>query len=381
MKKDDFRKQRLLISIEKNSGKIKDYGKFIIVIDRPEDIFYYTGFWGEGILTIDQDLNTKLIVPGLERLRALNTSRGCDVMSSERGKGLINTVLNLIESKDMVCYGGNDYLMATLLVKHVRKRNFIFGEELVRRIREIKDKQEIETIKTASKVIDRLFEIAQKEIKINKSEEEIQSTLVYEALRMGARFPNYQFTSNPLIVASGPNGSFPHAETSSRKIKNGELVVLDITLSYDHYISDATRTFGVGKVQKKIQDIYNVVKHAQESAIQRIKTTNNFADIDFECRKIIKDAGFGEFFIHSTGHGIGLEVHELPWIRPNTYTSIKENMTITIEPGIYVENKYGIRIEDSLNITVRQNSKEELKAIDHFDYFNFHSFDKDLIVI
>src|SRR5690606_33424139 len=140
-----------------------------------------------------------------------------------------------------------------------------------------KDKQEIEKIKIASKIIDRLFTIAQSEIKINRSEEEIQSTLVYEALRMGARFPNYQFTSNPLIVASGPNGSFPHAETSSRKIKNGELVVLDITLSYDHYVSDATRTFGVGNVPKKIRDVYYIVKDAQESAINRIKTTNNFA--------------------------------------------------------------------------------------------------------
>ena len=381
MKKADSRKQRLLISIEKNLGKTKDFKKLIIVIDRPEDIFYYTGFWGEGILTIDQDSNIKLIVPGLERLRALSTSRGCDVLSSERGKGLVDTVLNLIESKDLVCYGGNDYFMATVLVKHVGKKNFIHSEELVREIRQIKDQNEIETIKTASKVIDRLFDIAQKEIKINQSEEEIQSTLVYEALRMGARFPSYQFTTNPLIVASGPNGSFPHAETSSRKIKNGDLVVLDITLSYDHYISDATRTFGVGKISKKLHDIYNIVKNAQESAIQRIQTTNNFADIDFECRKIIKDAGFGRFFIHSTGHGIGLEVHELPWIRPNTYTAIKQNMTITIEPGIYVENKYGIRIEDSLYITGRQNSKGELKAIEEFDYFNFHSFDKDLIVI
>lgn len=381
MKKADIRKQRLLASIEKNPGGIKDFEKLVIVIDKPEDIFYYTGFWGEGILIIDQDLNTKLIVPKLERLRALNTSRGCDIISSERGKGLIDTVLSIVKPEDMVCYGGNEYMMATILLKQVGKRNFIVIEGPVQRIRQVKDKQEIETIKRASKVIDRLFEIAQKEIKINKSEEEIQSILVYEALRMGARFPNYQFTSNPLIVASGPNGSFPHAETSSRKIRNGELVVLDITLSYDHYISDATRTFGVGKLPKKIHEIYDIVKHAQESAIRRIRTTNNFADIDLECRKIIKEAGFGEFFVHSTGHGIGLEVHELPWIRPNIDSAIKENMTITIEPGIYVENKYGIRIEDSLVITSRQKSNKNSKSKDHFDYYNFHNFDKGLIVI
>ncbi|HKR73707.1 MAG TPA: M24 family metallopeptidase [Candidatus Nitrosocosmicus sp.] len=377
----DTRKQKLLNALESNPLRIKDRKKSIIIIDRPEDIYYYTGFWGEGLLIILENLNSKLIVPRLERLRALKTSRQCDVVSSERGRGLIDSFLNFIGSSDVVYYGGSDYWIANIIAKHVGKRNLVPGEEQLKRIREIKDKQEIETIKIASKVIDKLFEIAEKEIKINKSEEEIQSILVYEALRMGARFPNYQFTSNPLIVASGPNGSFPHAETSSRKIKNGDLVVLDITLSYDHYVSDATRTFGVGKLSRKIHDIYDVVRIAQERAIQRIKTTNNFADIDLECRKIIKDAGFGEYFIHSTGHGIGLEVHELPWIRPNMDTAIKENMTVTIEPGIYVENKFGIRIEDSLVITGIQSSNEKLKATDHFDYFNFHNFDKGLIVI
>lgn len=381
MKRAVSRKQRLLNVFEASSSRINDGRKSIMIIDRPEDIFYYTGFWGEGILIIFDNLNSKLIVPRLERLRALNTSRHCDVVSSERGKGLMDSFLNFIGSNDVVCYGGSDYWIASIIAKHVGKRNLVLGEELYRKIREIKDKQEIETIKIASKVIDRLFGIAEKEIKINKSEEEIQSILVYEALRMGARFPNYQFTSNPLIVASGPNGSFPHAETSSRKIKGGDLVVLDITLSYDHYVSDATRTFGVGKIPKKVQEIYEIVRIAQERAIQRIKTTNNFADIDLECRKIIKEAGFGEFFVHSTGHGIGLEVHELPWIRPNTHTPIKENMTITIEPGIYVENKFGIRIEDSLCIISKKNSKGKLKSKGFFNYLNFHKFDKDLIVI
>jgi Xaa-Pro aminopeptidase/Xaa-Pro dipeptidase len=377
----DTRKQKLLDSLEPNPLKINDHKKPIIIIDRPEDIYYYTGFWGEGLLLIFDDLSSKIIVPRLESLRALRTSKQCDVVSSERGRGLIDSFLKFIGSTHFVYYGGSDYWIANIIARQVGRRNLIPGSEQFRKIREIKDKQEIETIDIASRVIDKLFEIAEKEIKINKSEEEIQSTLVYEALRMGARFPSYQFTSNPLIVASGPNGSFPHAETSSRKIKTGDLVVLDITLSYDHYVSDATRTFGMGKISKKEHDIYEIVRNAQEKGIQRIKTTNNLAEIDLECRKIIEGAGFGEFFVHSTGHGIGLEVHELPWIRHDTPTPIKENMTITIEPGIYMENKFGIRIEDSLCITSKKNSKGKLKTENQFDYLNFHRFDKDLIVI
>jgi len=377
----DIRKQELLAALDRQISKTKDNRHLTAVIDRPEDIFYYTCFWGEGILIIKENEESKLIVPRLEYLRAVNSSKECNIISSERGRVLIDSILKFLGSNDIVCYGGNDYWMANIIAKQVGKRNLVLGEELVKKNREIKDKQEIETIKNASKIIDELFEIARKEIKINTSEEQIQSILVYEAMHRGARFPNYQFTSNPIIVASGPNGSFPHAETSSRKIKNGDLVVLDITLSYDHYISDATRTFGIGKISKRMQNVYYLVKQAQESAIERIKSTDNFADIDLECRKIIQEAGYGDFFIHSSGHGIGLEVHELPWIRPHTDTPIKENMTITIEPGVYIADKFGIRIEDSLCITTKRNSKEKISKFDRFDFVNFHEFDKGLIVI
>ncbi len=381
MRRVDSRKQKLLTKLGTLTSKTKARGQLTAIIDKPEDIFYYTCYWGEGILIMKENEESKLIVPRLEYLRAVSSSKECDIVSSERGKGLTNSLLKHLGSDNIVCYGGNDYWTANIIAKQVGKRNLILGEEQLKKVREIKDKQEIETIKNASNIIDKLFEIAKKEIKINISEEEIQSILVYEAMNRGARFPNYQFTSNPLIVASGPNGSFPHAETSSRRIKNGDFVVLDITLSYNHYISDATRTFGVGKISKKMQDAYNLVKHAQESAIERIKSTNNFAEVDLEGRKIIQEGGYGDFFIHSTGHGIGLEVHELPWIRPQTYTTIKENMTITIEPGVYIENKFGIRIEDSLCITTKRNSKKRLSEFDRYDYINFHKFDKSLIVI
>ncbi len=174
---------------------------------------------------------------------------------------------------------------------------------------------------------------------------------------MGAKFPSYQFTSNPLIIASGSQTSFPHAETSRRIIRKDEFIVIDITLSYDHYVSDATRTFGIGRISNKMKSVYDIVKVAQENGIRRLSETDNFALVDAACREIIQKEGFGEYFIHSTGHGIGLEVHESPWIRPKITSHIQENMTITIEPGIYLENKFGVRIEDSLCIGKRKNGK------------------------
>lgn len=370
------RKMNLLNMCQRSFAQIDLNNRFMVIIDNPEDIYYYTRYWGEGILVISNDYTSILIVPRLEHYRAIESSTECEITPSERGKSMFDSILALIENNVTIFYGGSNYGFINEISKGIRKENLKIETELLLKIREIKDSDEIDKIQKASNIIDKLFDIASKEIKQHVSEEEIQAILVFEALRMGARFPSYQFTSNPLIVASGPNGSFPHAETSNRKIQDGDLVVLDITLSYDHYVSDATRTFGIGILPYEMKKAYGVVQQAQQKGIEKIGTTNDFSEIDLECRTIINKAGYGEKFIHSTGHGIGLEVHELPWIRPSITSPIKTNMTITIEPGIYAANTYGIRIEDSLLI----KSKSQ-RGADGFEYLNFHSFNKELIIL
>ena len=371
------RREKLIKLMNAQRQKEEATESMAIILDKPEDIFYITGFWGEGILVIFDTLSSKLIVPKLEYMRALRMSKHCDVISSDRGKTLTDSLSNQLKENSIIFYSNNDNSIIKELVKKIGRRNLVVGYNPVEELREIKDTHEIENIKKASKIIDKLFEVAIKEIKINRSEEEIQAILVYEAMKMGAKFPFYQFTSNPLIVASGPQSSFPHAETSKRTIKKDEFIVLDITLSYDHYVSDATRTFGIGRISNKMKSVYDIVKVAQEKGIRRLTETDNFALVDAACRDTIQKQGFGEYFIHSTGHGIGLEVHELPWIRPKITSRIQENMTITIEPGIYFENKFGVRIEDSLCIVRRKNGKIEK----NFDVINFHSFSKDLIIL
>ncbi len=345
------------------------------IITKPENIFYFTDFWGEGILLISDYPYTKLIVPKLEYARAINTSKNCEIVPSERGTTIIDKLIELSDGADLIYSDSNDYNMISKVIEKLGSNNVIVNDNIFYKLREIKEKEEIEKIQKASKIIDRLFEISSKEIKENVTEEEIQSILVYEAMKLGARFPSYSYTTNPLIIASGHNGSFPHAETSSKKIKQGEFVVLDITLSLDHYVSDATRTFGIGKITKEMMEIYEIVKTSQENGIEQLKHTKNFAEIDAACRNTIAKKKFGEHFIHSTGHGIGLEVHEPPWIRPNVESLIKENMSITIEPGIYLQNKLGVRIEDSLLITKKKNENEVNSFV------NFNSFTKELLIL
>ncbi|TVP39639.1 M24 family metallopeptidase [Candidatus Nitrosocosmicus arcticus] len=377
MNQHNTRRQKLIRLINTQREKQENTNNMVMILDKPEDIFYFTGFWGEGILVIPETLSTKLIVPKLEYTRALRRSQDCDVISSERGKTLTDSLLNQLNENNVVFYNNNNYHIIKELGKKISKRNLVVDYNPVEKLREIKDAQEIDKIKKASNMIDRLFGVAINEIKVNRSEEEIQAILVYEAMKMGAKFPFYQFTSNPLIIASGSQASFPHAETSKRTIENDEFIVLDITLSYDHYVSDATRTFGIGRISNKMKSVYDIVKAAQENGIRRLSETDNFAVVDAACRDTIQKEGFGEYFIHSTGHGVGLEVHELPWIRPKITSRIQENMTITIEPGIYLENKFGVRIEDSLCIVKRKNAK----IGQDFDALNFHSFDKELIIL
>lgn len=370
------RRQKLFKLIIAQREKQRKTNKVAMILDKPEDIFYLTGFWGEGIYVISETLS-KLIVPKLEYSRALRMSKYCDVISSERGKTLTDSLFNQLNQNYEVFYSNNNHYIIKELGKKMGNRIIIADHNPVEKLREIKDEQEIDNIRRASKIIDRLFEVATKEIKVNRTEEEIQAILVYEAMKMGAKFPFYQFTSNPLIIASGSQSSFPHAETSRRKIGKDEFVVLDITLSYDHYVSDATRTIGIGKISNKMKSVYQVVKAAQENGVRQLSETDNFALIDAGCRDTIQKEGYGEYFIHSTGHGIGLEVHESPWIRSKVNSQIQENMTITIEPGIYLENKFGVRIEDSLCIVKGKNGKNGK----YFDSYIFNSFDKELIIL
>ena len=372
------RRTKLIDLLHKKREKPKHDGKIKILLFRPENIFYLTNFWGEGIAILSENnAPIKLVVPKLEYARAINASKHCDVVPSERGTPIINTMINSIKDNDIVFSDCNDFDILNKINGKVGNENLMVDSNLLHSIREIKDPEETDNINNASKIIDKLFEIATKEIKENTTEEQVQATLVYEAMKLGARFPSYQYTSNPLIIASGPNGSFPHAETSNKKIKSGELIVIDITLSFNHYVSDATRTFGLGKITEEMKKVYEIVKTSQEKGISHISNTSDFADIDACCRNAITKANLGDYFIHSTGHGIGLEVHEPPWIRPGLKSKIMENMAITIEPGVYIENKFGVRIEDSLLIAKKRKTNHS----DGHIFMNFHSFTKDLLIL
>ena len=358
-----FRKKRLL----DNTFKINCKN---IISFQPENIFYLTGFWGEGVVLMNHN-TTKLFTPKLEYFRALEDSKECEIIKTERGNDALISIISELDNNDYYCTDNTNYNIIYQLKEKIGHNKVIVNEDPFFQTRSLKDESEIKNIKKAANIIDNLYGICQEKIKEGITERELQSILVYETFKMGGGFPAYKSTLNPFIIASGINSALPHASVSERKFKRGDFIVVDLTLRFNGYVADATRTFGLKTINPEMKKMYEIVKEAQALGLNKCSNKIKIGEVDKTCREYISQNGFANEFNHSTGHGIGLDVHEPPWIRSNNEELLINNMTITIEPGIYFESKYGVRIEDS--IIIDSNKKTGI--------INFNKFDKDLIII
>lgn len=212
---------------------------------------------------------------------------------------------------------------------------------LIEECRQIKDKEELKKIREAVRITGLTLKFARKLIKPGKTEIQIVGELERFIRYQGAEGPSF-----PIIVASGPNSSFPHHIPGSRKLRNNEPVLIDIGVDYLGYKSDLTRVIFLGKINALAQRIYRIVLDAQRKALEEVKSGMKLSDIDESGRKYIAKEGYGKFFGHNIGHGVGLEVHELPHVSAKDESFLKEGMVFTIEPAIYLPGKFGIRIED-----------------------------------
>jgi Xaa-Pro aminopeptidase len=310
----------------------------------PENVFYLTGFWGEAI-AICTDKGIKLIAPKLEYGRAEQTSVDCEVVKTERGSELVSTFVAQIKGSK-ACTDCSDY--STVESVRMQGGDISVNTEPFLQTRRIKDAAEIKVIAKASRILDKLYEICEGEIKAGLSERALQAKLIYEAMKMGANPPSYKSTLNPLIIAGGPNGALPHAEVTDRKFRRGDMIVVDLTLRHAGYIADATRTLALGSATAEMKKVYAIVQESQKAGLDAAKSGVTCGQVDAACRGLIADHGYEKLFIHSTGHGIGLEVHEPPWLRMKNTEELRRNMAVTVEPGIYLDNKFGVRIEDSI---------------------------------
>ncbi len=224
--------------------------------------------------------------------------------------------------------------------------------EAVASCRAIKNQAEIEWLKKAVEIAQNSLEATLPLIKIGMSEKEVAAELTIQLFRHGSEQP-LPFAP---IVSTGANGANPHAKPSARRLTEGDLLIIDWGATWQGYSSDLTRTFGVGKLDDQAKRIHALVLEANETGRAAAQPGRACKDVDQATRSVIEAAGYGPCFSHRTGHGIGMECHEEPYIHSGNWRILEVGMTFTVEPGIYLSGQNGVRIEDDVLITADGNS-------------------------
>jgi Xaa-Pro aminopeptidase len=217
---------------------------------------------------------------------------------------------------------------------------------LVESLREVKDAEEIATIKAATALADASFERLLRDGLVGRTEREVAVALEHDMVERGAHRPSFE-----TIVATGPHGARPHAKPRDVEIRNGELVVIDWGAELDDYCSDCTRTIAAGDPGQAARDTYELVLEAQLAGVEAVRAGRNARDVDEVAREVIGAGGHGERFGHGLGHGVGLEMHEGPRLTQRSDAVLAAGNVVTVEPGVYVPGKFGVRIEDLVAVT------------------------------
>lgn len=253
------------------------------------------------------------------------------------------------------------YIQYRKLQKESRGKKLVPVSGMAEKLRQAKNTEEIVKIARASQIADQAFSRILKFIKPGVSEKLIAAELDHTLKILGSSNPSFDS-----IVGSGPNGALPHAQPGDRKVRKGDFIVLDFGAIYQGYHSDMTRTICIGKPSAKHFEVYNKVLEAQAVGLKSVRAGIKGKEVDQAVRRIIADAGYGEYYGHGLGHGVGLEVHEGPNMGMRTENILPENSIVTVEPGIYLPGWGGVRIEDLVvvkNGSCRVLSKSTKKLI------------------
>ncbi len=330
-----------------------------LFLSKPENIFYFSSFFSTSFmyLLIPREGTPFAVVSQLEFEEANNTVKGFSIIQAKKLEDFEKAFSKLQKDLKIKKLGfEEDFLTVNIkekLEKNSKDTDFVHASPIIKKLRSIKSSSEIETIRKAAKIADEGVKKAIEIINPGVREYEVAAEAEYRMKKLGSSGASFE-----TIVASGHRSAFPHASCSDRKLENGDLVIIDLGARYKNYCSDISRTHTVGSPNSKQEKLYQTVLDAQQKAIEIIRPGVKAKKIDEIARRLIKRGGYGDYFVHSFGHGIGIEVHEHPPISPNNKDAIEEGMVFTAEPGVYIPGFGGCRIEDM--ILVRENGYEVL---------------------
>jgi Xaa-Pro dipeptidase len=305
------------------------------------------------LLFIPQTGEPAIIIPGLEAMKAeaagIPANRIFAWNDEEWFEGAFQKAADHLQLNGMH-WGVEALYMRVLELEALQKvapgLQTSHAEPALMALRSVKDESELAAMGKAIAVAERSIERLIPQIKIGMTEKQVAAQLTAILLDEGGE----SIAFGP-IVSTGPNAASPHAMPGERPLANGDLLVVDWGVFVDSYPSDITRTFAVGEVNDELKHIYDIVRQANEAGKQAAKPGATGQDVDRAARKVITDAGYGDYFFHRTGHGLGLEVHELPGMVEGNTTPLQIGNVFTVEPGIYIAGRGGVRIEDDVVVT------------------------------
>jgi Xaa-Pro aminopeptidase len=310
-----------------------------------KNIRYLTGFSGSDGALLISERQTVLLVDGRYTTQARKQTHRIRVFEYwEKAAGIAQVASGLrVKTLGFEASAITYEFYATLLKKLKNIKLRAVTEDHLGGLRSIKSRSEIALIKRAVQISTRALEAILPLIKPGVQETDIALELHYCMRREGAEALAFE-----AIIASGENAALPHAKPGSRRLKKGDLVVIDFGAVYGGYHSDETCTFGIGRLNSSQKKAYEVVKEAHDRAVDAIRAGVACREIDGIARRYIEKRGYGEYFSHGTGHGIGLDVHEAPRLSTASNGALQDGMVVTVEPGIYIPGRWGIRLEDSV---------------------------------
>ncbi len=331
------------------SRKLRKDSFDAILLTSKANVTYTTGFLGDDSWALVAGSKVWLITDSRYIEDAQQQCQSCDIIN--RTAGLVDEVVklaaNLKKVKRLACdssIGACEFELLKKKLSRVAKVKLSLASESIIQTRIVKDSYEVDEIKRAAKISKKAINRAIDELRIGITESELAGNIEYQMRKLGC------CASFDTVVAFGANASKPHHRASMRKLKKNDTILIDYGARRNGYCSDMTRCFAVGNVSAEYLSAYKAVMLAQRAAISKVRAGVRACDVDAAAREEIEKANFPQYG-HGTGHGLGLEVHESPVVSARNNKKLKVGEIITIEPGIYIPGKFGIRIEDDILVT------------------------------
>ncbi len=315
---------------------------------------YYSGFAGEGTLLVSPDACVLFTDSRYTEAAGKQT----DAQVYDTAGGLKNGIPSGIE-RIMICEQHITLAQHNHLKTLLPEIEFAPDAGVILQSRIIKEKAELAAIKKASSIAEFAYENLLNHVRVGVTENELAMEFEWMCRKSGAEGLSFD-----MIVASGPNSSMPHATTTDRALVRGDFITFDFGCVYDGYCSDMTRTVALGCCSDAQREVYDIVLSAQLAGLAAVKAGASCSSVDASARNVIAAAGYGENFGHALGHGVGLDIHEMPNLSPKSNIILQDGMVVTVEPGIYLPGEFGVRIEDLVVVNgfeceiLTKNSKE-----------------------